>query len=143
MVDDNIDSIAFHSAELRSERLRIFGVLGFLGLLTVVFAIRLFVIHTASIANTRVWWAVFLVCAVTGCEYWMLRKVTSALHAQSKLSAAFWYFSTALEASVPSWAIAFLPSQGVDVVYRPLATPLLLAFGIFIIRFCTRIWENA
>ncbi len=133
MVDDNIDSVAFHSAELLSERLRIFGVLGFLGLLTVVFGIRLFVIHTASIANTRVWWAVFLVCVVTVCEYWMLRKVTSALHAQSKLSAAFWYFSTALEASVPSWGIAFLPSHGVDVVYRPLATPLLLAFGIFII----------
>jgi serine phosphatase RsbU (regulator of sigma subunit) len=133
MADENINSVAFHSAELHSERLRIFGVLGFLGLLTVVFAIRLFVIHTASIVDPRVWWAVFLVCVVTACEYWMLRKVTFALHAQSKLSAAFWYFSTALEASVPSWAIAFLPSQGVDAVYRPLATPLLLAFGIFII----------
>jgi hypothetical protein len=73
MVDEKINSLAFHNAELQSERLRIFGVLGFLALLVVVMAIRLFVIHTASIADPRVWWALFLVCVMTGCEYWMLR----------------------------------------------------------------------
>jgi K+-sensing histidine kinase KdpD len=38
-----------------------------------------------------------------------------------------------LEASVPAWAIALLPSHNIEVVYRPLATPLLLVFGIFIL----------
>jgi len=132
MADNNIDSIAFHRAELHSERLRIFGVLGFLALLTIVAALRLFVIHTTSIADPRAWWAIFLISLVSGYEYWMLRKVNFALHTNSRLGSAFWYFSTALEASMPSWAIAFLPSQGVDAAYRPLATPLLLAFGIFI-----------
>jgi serine phosphatase RsbU (regulator of sigma subunit) len=133
MADEKINSIAFHNAELQSERLRIFGVLGFLGLLVVVMAIRLFVIHTASVVDPRIWGALFLVCLMTGYEYWMLRRVTVALHDQSALTSHFWILSTVLEASAPSWAIAFLPSQDVDVVYRPLATPLLLAFAIFIV----------
>jgi serine phosphatase RsbU (regulator of sigma subunit) len=133
MVDEKINSVAFQNAELQSERLRILGVLSFLGLLVVVMAIRLFVIHTASIVDPRVWWALLLVCVVTGYEYWMLRKVTLAFQAQSRLTPGFWFFSTALEASLPSWAIAFLPSNGIDAVYRPLATPLVLAFAMFII----------
>jgi serine phosphatase RsbU (regulator of sigma subunit) len=133
MLDEEINSLAFHNAELQSERLRIFGILGFLGLLVIVMAIRLFVIHTASVVDPRVRGALFLVCVMAGCEYSMLRRVTIALRAQSRLRSHFWIFSTALEASLPSWAIAFLPSQDVAAVYRPLATPLLLAFGIFIV----------
>ena len=133
MADTKINSVAFHVAELQSERLRIFGVLAFLGLLVVVMAVRIFVIHTASIDDPRLWRALLLIGAMTGCEYWMLRTATRALHAQSGLTPSFWVFSTALEASAPSWAIAFLPSQGVEAIYRPLATPMLLAFGIFIV----------
>ena len=133
MVDEKINSVAFHNAELQSERLRIFGVLGFLALLVVVMAIRLFVVHTASIVDPRIWWALFLICMMTGCEYWMLRKATFALRAQSSLTSLLWIFSTIIEASLPAWAIAFLPNQDVDAVYLPLATPLLLTFGIFIV----------
>jgi hypothetical protein len=98
-----------------------------------VMAVRVFMIHTASAVDPRVWRGLFLVCVVTGYEYWMLRKVKVALHTQSRLTDRFWFFSALLEVSVPSWVIAFLPSQDVDAVYRPLANPMLLAFGIFII----------
>jgi len=133
MPDTNINSTAFQIAELRSERLRIFGVLGFMALLVVVLALRLFVIHTASVVDPRVWWILFLIGVVTACEYWMLRKVIFTLRAESRLTRRFWILSTLVEASLPSWAIAFLPSRDIDSAYRPLATPLLLAFGIFII----------
>jgi len=133
MADAKIDSVAFQDAELQSECLRIFAVLSFLGLLAVVMAVRVFVVHTASAADPRVWRGLFLVCVVTGYEYWMLRKVKVALHTQSRLPPRFWFFSALLEVSVPSWVIAFLPSQDVDPVYQPLASPMLLAFGIFII----------
>ncbi len=133
MADQEINTFAFYNAELHSERLRIFGVLGFLGFLFVVMALRLFVFHTASVLDPRIWWGLLLVCVMTACEYQMLHTVKSALQAQRRLTPVFWIFSTLLETSMPAWAIAFLPSQGVDVSYRPLATPLLLTFGIFIV----------
>ena len=132
MDDIQISSDAFHTAELKSERLRIFGVLGFLALLVVIMAVRLFVIKTASTSDLRVWWSLFFIFLVTACESWMLGKVSSSLQSQHPLTPRFWIFSTTLEASVPAWAMALLPSQ-LDMAYRPLATPLLLVFGIFIV----------
>lgn len=133
MTDAHINSVAFHEAELQSERFRIFGVLGFLGLLVIVLAVRILVIHTATVVDPRVWWILFLIFTVTAWEYRMLAKAERALKEQSTLSSSFWIFSTLLEASLPAWALAFLPNQHVDPVYLPLATPLLLVFAIFII----------
>ena len=133
MTDTNINSVAFHAAELQSERLRIFGVLAFLGLFFVLLVVRVFVIHTAAPDDPRVWGSLLLILAVMTSEYWMLREVEHALKRHAGLAPAFWVFSTVLEASVPAWAIAFLPSQHIDVIYRPLATPLVLVFAIFII----------
>ena len=133
MADTNIKSIAFYTAELQSERLRIFGVLAFLALLVVVLVVRVFVIQTASVDDPRAWGSLLLILAVAASEYEMLRKVERSLELGSRLAPHLWFFSTALEASVPAWAIAFLPSPQVDVIYRPLATPLLLVFAIFII----------
>lgn len=132
MSDTQINSEAFHTAELKSERLRIFGVLSFLGLLVVIMGVRLFVVKTASTADLRVWGSLFFIFFVTACESWMLGMVSSSLRAQHPLTTGFWIFSTALEASVPAWAMALLPSQ-LDMAYRPLATPLVLVFGIFIV----------
>jgi len=133
MAEANINSTAFHTAELQSERLRIFGVLGFLALLFVVLIVRVSVIQTARVDDPRVWGSLCLILAVAGTEYGMLRKVERSLEMESRLAPYLWFFSTTVEASVPAWAIAFLPSQNVDLIYRPLATPLLLVFAIFII----------
>ena len=133
MTDANINSAAFHQAELHSERYRIFGVLGFLGLFVIVLAVRILVIHTASVLDPRVWWTFFLIFTIAGWEYRMLTKAEKALKERSTLSASFWILSTLLEASLPAWALAFLPNHQVDPVYLPLATPLLLVFAIFIL----------
>ena len=133
MADTNINSPAFHTAELQSERLRLFGVLGVLAVLALVLFVRVFAIRTASVDDPRAWGSLFMILAVAAVEYGMLRKVESSLETESRLAPHLWFFSTALEASVPAWAIAFLPSRHVDLIYRPLATPLLLVFAIFII----------
>lgn len=133
MNETQINSEAFRTAELKSERLRIYGVLGFLGLVVVITAIRLFIIKTASTDDLRVWGSLSFIFVVTACESWMLGKVSSSLQTQHPLTSRFWIFSTALEASVPAWAMALLPSHPADIAYRPLATPLLLVFGIFIV----------
>jgi len=128
-----INSKAFQNAELQSERLRIFGVLSFLGLLVIVAVFRLFLIRTASLADKHIWGVVLFVFFVAVCESWMLRIVNSARRAQRPLGFHLWLFSTAFEASLPAWGMALLPAQSVSKGYRPLATPLLLVFAIFII----------
>jgi serine phosphatase RsbU (regulator of sigma subunit) len=139
MKEERINSAAFQKAELQSERLRILGVLGFFFVFTVVTAIRVFLIRTASGAEPRVWQGLFLVAIVMAFEYWMLRKVKLALEQETGLPARFWIISTILEATIPAWAIASLPSDQVELAYRPLATPALLVFFIPIILSALRL----
>jgi hypothetical protein len=133
MAAQDINSVAFNKAELQSERLRIFGVLSFLALLVIVLLVRVFVIRTARADDPHVGEIFLLILTVTIAEYWMLRKVEHSLEVDRKLKSSFWIFSTVLEASVPAWPIALLPNQQIEVIYRPLATSLLLVFAIFII----------
>lgn len=128
-----INSDAFQLAELRSERLRIIGVLGFMALLVILTAIRLFVFRTLSTNDARMWWSLLIIVFLTAVESWMLGTVSFALRSQRPLTAQFLVLSTVLEVSVPAWAIALLPSRDIEFIYRPLATPLLLVFGIFIL----------
>jgi Stage II sporulation protein E (SpoIIE) len=139
MKEERINSAAFQKAELQSERLRIFGVLGFFFAFTIVTAIRVFLIRTASGAAPPVWEGLFLVAIVMAFEYWMLRKVKLGLQKETGLPARFWILSTILETTIPAWAIAFLPSHQIEMVYRPLASPALLVFFIFIILSALRL----
>jgi serine phosphatase RsbU (regulator of sigma subunit) len=132
VVRDEIKSPAFQNAELQSERIRIFGVLGFIAIFIVVMAVRVFVIRTAT--RTTPWvWSFLLAAIVIAYESWMLRKVDLALKATGSLGAQVWILSTILETSIPAFAVAFLTSAQVEVAYRPLASPAVLVFFIFII----------
>lgn len=132
---DEIASAAFHHAELQSERLRILGVLSFVTIFAVSTWVRVFVIRTAS--TTTPWaWNFGLAAAIAIYELWMLRRVNLALNSGRTFPARFWILSTILETSLPALAIAFLASPDVEPAYRPLATPAVLVFFIFIIL-CT------
>ena len=131
MKEEKIKSVAFQNEELRSERLRIFGVLSFVALFLAVTAVRLFVIRTASGATPWAW-SFFLGAIVIAYELWTLRKVDGALKANGSLPLQFWILSTILETSIPAFAIIFLNTQ-LDAIYRLLAGPAVLAFFIFII----------
>ena len=121
MNQEQIKSPAFQNAELQSERLRIFGVLGFMTIVVIVTAVRVFVIHTAAATSWA--WTFFLVAVVMAYELWMLRKVGLALKSNICLGPQFWILSTILETSIPAFAIAFLTSARVEAAYRPLASP--------------------
>ena len=93
---------------------------------------RVFIVRTA--AETTSWeWSYILASVVTAYELWMLRKVDLALKAGAPLAPRFWILSTILETSIPALAIAFLTSQQVEAAYRPLASPAVLVFFVFII----------
>ena len=131
MDQEQIKSPAFQNAELQSERLRIFGVLGFMTTVVIVTAVRVFVIRSAAASSWA--WTFFLVAVVMAYELWMLRKVGLALKANICLGPQFWILSTILETSIPALAIAFPASDQVEIAYRPLATPAVLVFFILII----------
>ena len=131
MSQEQIKSPAFQNAALQSERLRILGVLGFMTILVIVTAVRVFVIHTVEATSWA--WTFFLVALVMAYELWMLRKVGLALKSNICLGPRFWILSTILETSIPALAIAFLTSARVEIAYRPLATPAVLVFFILII----------
>jgi len=131
MDQEQIKSPAFQNAELQSERLRIFGVLGFMTTVVIVTAVRVFVIRSAAASSWA--WTFFLVAVVMAYELWMLRKVGLALKANICLGPQFWILSTILETSIPALAIAFPAGDQVEIAYRPLATPAVLVFFILII----------
>ncbi len=128
----SVQSAAFQNAELQSERLRIFALLSLIAFSVLVTFIRVFVLRTAP--RTTPWlWSFLLASVVFAYELWMLRKVELTLRTSGRLSIQFWILSTVLETSIPAFVIAFLASVELDVVYRPLATPAVLVFFLFII----------
>ena len=141
---EHIKSAAFQNAQLQSERLRIFSVLGFVAILVLVTALRVFVIRTA--VGTTPWpWSFVLAAVVVVYESWALHKVSRALNENGSLPVQFWILSTILETSIPAFAIAFLTSPQLEAIYRPLASPALLVFFIFIILSTLRLnpWIGA
>jgi serine phosphatase RsbU (regulator of sigma subunit) len=131
-VNKQIHSAAFRQAELRSERLRILGVLGVFALFVCLTALRVFVTQTASKTTPWVW--TFLLAAVLILyELWMLRMVDLALKASGTLAPALWILSTVVETSIPAIAVAFLTGSQIDASYQPVASPSILVFFVFII----------
>lgn len=122
-------SDAFRKAELRSERLRILGVLGVFALIVCLTVLRVFVFRTASKPAP----AFLLAAVVIVYELWMLRKVDLALKASGSLTPGLWILSTVVETSIPAFAIAFLTGSQIDASYRSVASPSFAVFFVFII----------
>jgi serine phosphatase RsbU (regulator of sigma subunit) len=132
MNEGHIKSVALDKALLQSERLRILGVLVLLGTFVCSVIVKVFILRTVDASHP---WERGLLFAFTVCgyEYWALHKVNTALKTDACLSMRFWILSTILETSLPAFALAFLSSSKVETAYRPLASPTLLIFFIFII----------
>lgn len=132
MEEKQINSSAFHNAELQSERLRIYCVLGLGAIFLCTMTLKVFVFHT--VITTHPWERsfvfTFLVC---GYEYWALRKVKAAIKTKRSLPTRFWVLSTIVETSIPAFALVLLSSPRLEASYRPLASPTILIFFIFII----------
>jgi serine phosphatase RsbU (regulator of sigma subunit) len=132
MDQQDIASAAFTEAQLRSERLRVLGVLGFLALLVIVAVVRVFLLRTVALTGLLL--AEFtLVGAIAAIELWMLRQVEVAQKMKRGLPSWLWIMSTILETSLPAFVLTFMTSESIDPQYRPIASPAVLVFFIFII----------
>ena len=132
MTRSNIPSRAFYAAELHSERVRIFGVLAFLAIVTAVLTVRVFLLHTTVLSN-HVVWNLGLAAALVLYECAMLRLVDRALATEREFPRILWFASTILETAVPAIGVAWLTTTDFASAYRPLASPATLLFFVFII----------
>jgi len=130
MREEQIQSAAFRNAQLGSERLRIFGVVGFFTIFMLITVARVFVIRTAP-CNAPGPWSLLLAAVVIGYGRWMSSKVQRALRESNMLARRLWVLSTIVETSISALAIAFLTNS--QISYRPLASPAVLVFVVFII----------
>ena len=101
MAESPIPSQAFPAAELRSERVRIFGVLGFLGVDSLVLTVRVFLLHT-TVINIHAGWNLALAATLGLYEYGMLRLVNRALRTNQEFPRIFWFSSSILETAIPA-----------------------------------------
>jgi hypothetical protein len=92
MDHNRISSHAFYVAELRSERVRIFGVLAFLAAVFVVLTVRVFLLRT-TVLSPHVAWNLMLAAALCLYEYAMLRLVNRALDSNGKFPRFLWLTS--------------------------------------------------
>src|ERR1700754_4502895 len=132
MTESQISSHAFYAAQLRSERVRIFGVLGLLGVVAVTITVRAFLLHT-TVVHPHVGWNLTLDVAIGIYEYVMLLMVGRALRANQEFPRILWISSTILETALPAIGIAWLTTTGFESAYRPRASPATLLFFVFII----------
>jgi len=143
MEQTEIPSAAFAEAQLRSERLRVFGILGFLVLLVLVAIVRVFLLRT--VAPSALMLAEFaLVAVVIAFEFWMLTQIKAARSELRGLPAWLLIVSTILETGLPAVFLTFMASESIEAPYRPLASPAVLVFFIFIILSTLRLtsWNS-
>lgn len=132
MQEPEIHSAAFDQARLKTERLRILGVLVFAAVLVVVTAIRTLILHTGAPIPT--WLADLGVIGVLVVYLFAcLRWIDGALKAGGTLPTAFWSFGIVFEGLLPAFWMALLSSAHVIPEYQPLANPAVLVFFILII----------
>jgi len=125
-------SDAFRRAVLKNERLRIFVLLGAVGIGFLFRSLRTAIFPNGE--NIHLWLLSTVVFALfLGYEFLSLRAVNRAIQNDQKLARWMWIGNIVLETCLPAFAIVFLTSGSVDPVYRPLANPAALLFFIFII----------
>ena len=132
MVDSEINSQAFQLARLRSERTRVYALLGVLGSLLLLVLVR----GGISLAQGRrgeAWPFVLLLALMTAYEALWLRFVGRAIDSGQEISTATWVASIAIESLLPTGAL-FLQAHGSFVgPYRALTSPAVLVYFLFII----------
>jgi hypothetical protein len=128
MTETQINSVAFQQALLRSQKRRIFGVIAFVIAFTLAISIRIFVYGSAMSS-----WGYAASLLLVLHELFVFRELDRALAAGNYPPSGLRLVSMILETSFPAIGIAFLASPRLDVAYRPLATPWVLAFFPFLI----------
>ena len=124
----NIASRAFDEALLRTERLRVLGVLFIVSTFAITGAIRIYLFGSHM---THV--GIYSACAFIIYELLVLRAVQRSIKSGPKIPDWFWTFNVVVEMSVPALGVAFLVSDRIIPDYRPIATSWVLLFFPFLI----------
>jgi serine phosphatase RsbU (regulator of sigma subunit) len=138
MTEQKIDSAAFHNALLKSERHRIQGVIVFVVVFTATIILRI-LIYGSRMSP----WGVIASVVLVLYEIAMLRIVDRCLRENKDLPSGLWFSTVLFEITFPAFGIAFLSSPRLEVAYRPLATPWVLAFFPFLILSVLRLSPRA
>ncbi|HWY43403.1 MAG TPA: PP2C family protein-serine/threonine phosphatase [Candidatus Sulfotelmatobacter sp.] len=127
-----IESSAFQQALLKSERLRILIVLGTIAVALLLRTIRTVVAGGSE--NISSWFITFELLALFAIyESAMLIAVNRSLRKGKDLSNSVWVTNIVVETFLPALGLVLIRSSSIDVAYRPLANPAVLAFFLFII----------
>jgi len=119
MLDQELESQALRLAELRSERVRILGLLAFIAIFCYVLAFRHFLFHT-TLYTAHTSWNFGLSFMIAVYEYLMLRLVDRAISKGEKFPKSLWVSSTILETCIPAIGIAWQSSW----IFLPSIAPL-------------------
>src|SRR5580693_5250385 len=136
------DSPAFRKALLRSERLRIYILLGALLVILLTRVIRTIFVWTPG--NRQLLWmfGVF-VAVVMAYEIFVLHKVKGAENNSRDLRARIWLVNIVAEACLPAFGLVLLANKTVDPVFRPLINPFFLLYFLLIILSTLRLYPWA
>ena len=128
MNEVQLHSAALQQTLLKSERLRILCILGFVVFFEAVYAVRIFFLGSLVPRWGLLAFPVFGIY-----ELLVLLVVRQALVARRDLPAAVWIFNIVLEMSMPALALAFLIGARLPNAWAPLASPFVVTFFPFII----------
>jgi serine phosphatase RsbU (regulator of sigma subunit) len=123
-----IGSDAFENALLRTERLRILGVIAIIVIFGVAAAFRIY-----AFGSRMSHVAVFGAIGFVGYEVLVLRLVQRSIRSGPRIPDWFWTVNIVIEMAIPAMGVAFLMSDRLIIDYRPLATPWVLLFFPFLI----------
>jgi serine phosphatase RsbU (regulator of sigma subunit) len=138
MQQQEIHFAAFGQARLKTERLRILGVVIFAGVLVLVTAVRTLILHTGVLLN--LWLGdVGVIALLVIYELAALRWIRRAQATGGSIPSAWWKFGMMFEALLPAFWMAVLSSSRVEPEYQPLANPAVLVFFIFIMLSILRV----
>jgi serine phosphatase RsbU (regulator of sigma subunit) len=126
-----IQSDAFARAELRSERVRVIGLLWSFAALAVVSVARLLLApgfgSDGIVAPTFI-----LLGAAALYETALLRRINQRLADGRPVRAAVWYVSTVVETQIPTVGIVILAGSGFFRPYQALVAPTILVYFFLI-----------
>jgi serine phosphatase RsbU (regulator of sigma subunit) len=128
----DIQSEAFRQAVLRSEQVRILGLLGTLTLLVVVVLVRIPIFGT-SLEISSLLSIVLLIVGMIAYESLMLALVKRRIGSKQDLPAWVWGANLFVETLFPTLALVLLTESLTPGPYRALVAPAVLAYFLFII----------
>lgn len=127
-----IQSMAFRQAELRSERVRIIGILATLAVGTLVGILRILLVRNPQEISFFPW--LFLLAGImAGYEGLMLSMVAKKIAAQEDLSVWTWRLNHFIETLFPTLALVLATMNPIVGPYRALVAPIALLYFFFII----------